>query len=224
MMRIVLCDHHVVFAESLAHLLSERGADVVAVTHDFDDLLQVLGNKVLDICLLDVMFGAASVVDRLKELSDAASAVDVVLLCGQVDQALVEAARGAGVRGIADKRQPVAEILQLLTRVYLGEAPIPADHAIVTPDAPSRRRPANDTQRLAAFLTAREREVLSALVRGDDTGKLARNLGIASATARCHIQSVLTKMGAHSRLEVATTAVRCGMVNPESGEWLIRAG
>jgi two-component system nitrate/nitrite response regulator NarL len=83
---------------------------------------------------------------------------------------------------------------------------------------------ANDAQRLGRYLTAREREVLSALVRGDDTAKLARNLGIAAATARCHIQSVLTKMGAHSRLEVATTAVRCGMVSPESGEWLIRVG
>ena len=224
MMRIVLCDHHVVFAESLAHLLAERGADVVSVTYDIDDLLQVLENKVVDICMLDVRFGATSAVDRLGELRAAAPAVDVVLLCSEVDQALVAAAQAAGVRGVADKRQPVAEILQLLARVHLGEAPIPADQAVVAPKTPSHRPPANDTQRLAAFLTAREREVLSALVRGDDTGKLARGLGIAAATARCHIQSVLTKMGAHSRLEVATTAVRCGMVNPQSGEWLIYTG
>jgi two-component system nitrate/nitrite response regulator NarL len=50
---------------------------------------------------------------------------------------------------------------------------------------------------------------------------VARSLGIASTTARCHIQSLLTKMGAHSRLEVATVAVRSGMVSPASGEWLI---
>lgn len=221
MMRIVLCDHHVVFAESLAHLLAERGADVVSVTYDIDDLLQVLENKVVDVCMLDVRFGAVNAVDRLGDLHAAAPAVHVVLLCSEVDQALVAAAQAAGVRGIADKRQPVAELLQLLARVQRGETPVLVDQA---PKAPSHQPPANDTQRLAAFLTAREREVLSALVRGDDTGKLARNLGIAAATARCHIQSVLTKMGAHSRLEVATTAVRCGMVNPESGEWLIHTG
>jgi two-component system nitrate/nitrite response regulator NarL len=217
----VLCDHHVVFAESLAHLLAERGADVVAVTHDIDELRQVLENKVVDICLLDVVFGTVSAVDRLTELCAVAPAAGVVLLCGQVDDALVATAQAAGVRGIADKRQPVSEILDLLARVHLGEAPISADRGTGTSKVHQRQRPANDTQRLAAFLTAREREVLSALVRGDDTGKLARNLGIAAATARSHIQSVLTKMGAHSRLEVATTAVRCGMVNPESGDWLI---
>jgi two-component system nitrate/nitrite response regulator NarL len=58
------------------------------------------------------------------------------------------------------------------------------------------------------------------LVRGEDTAKLARRLGISRTTVRCHVQSVLTKMGAHSRLEVATTAVRTGVVSPRTGEWL----
>jgi two-component system nitrate/nitrite response regulator NarL len=222
MMRIVLCDHHVVFAESLGHLLAERGADVIAVTNQLDDARIVLENKLVDICLLDVVFGDDNVVERLGELREASPATDLVLLCGQVDQALVSAATAAGVRGIAEKRQPVAEILDLLARVHLGLTAIPA----YPPAGRTRttRSVANDAQRLATFLTAREREVLSALVRGDDTAKLARHLGIAAATARCHIQSVLTKMGAHSRLEVATTAVRCGMVSPESGDWLIRVG
>jgi two-component system, NarL family, nitrate/nitrite response regulator NarL len=221
MMRIVLCDHHVVFAESLGHLLAERGADVIAVTSQLDDARIVLENKVVDICLLDVVFGDDNAVDRLGELRDASPGTDLVLLCGRVDQALVTAATAAGVRGIAEKRQPVAEILDLLARVHLGQTAIPAH----VPAGPGPTRSvANDAQRLAAYLTTREREVLSALVRGDDTAKLARHLGIAAATARCHIQSVLTKMGAHSRLEVATTAVRCGMVSPESGEWLIRVG
>jgi two-component system, NarL family, nitrate/nitrite response regulator NarL len=223
MMRIVLCDHHVVFAESLGHLLAERGAEVIAVTNQFDDARLVLENKLVDICLLDVVFGEENVVDRLGELREASPTTDLVLLCGRVDHALVGAATAAGVRGIAEKRQPVVEILDLLARVHLGQTAIPA-HPAAGPARVSTRSVPNDAQRLAAYLTAREREVLSALVRGDSTAKLARNLGIAAATARCHIQSVLTKMGAHSRLEVATTAVRSGMVSPESGEWLIRVG
>ena len=46
------------------------------------------------------------------------------------------------------------------------------------------------------FLTARERQVLAALVRGADTRQMARSLGISTTTTRCHVQSVLTKMGA----------------------------
>jgi two-component system nitrate/nitrite response regulator NarL len=58
-------------------------------------------------------------------------------------------------------------------------------------------------------------------VRGQDTARLARSLGVAETTARCHVQAVLMKLGAHSRLEAATTAVRYGMVNPADGRWLL---
>jgi two-component system nitrate/nitrite response regulator NarL len=219
--RILLCDYHVVFAESLAHLLAMRGKQVVGVTHNLDEATTALQANVVDVFLLDVVFGAQRPLDRLVDLRRAAPHTHVVLLSGRVDQALVLAARVAGVRAIGDKRQPVAEIIQLLDRVHAGECVRPT---VISggPAAPRQRRwPANHAQRLAAFLTPREREVLSALVCGDDTKKVARSLGIAPATARCHIQSLLTKMGAHSRLEVATVAVRNGMVSPRTGEWLI---
>jgi two-component system nitrate/nitrite response regulator NarL len=221
-MRILLCDHHVVFAESLAHLLAARGNEVVAVTLDADQTLEVLRREAVDVVLLDVVYGGESVVDRLPELRRVRPQARLVLLCDHVDGALVAAVRGTGVHGIIDKRQPVADLIDLLGQPYTGEAVIRANGHLVSSTIPAQRgRPEHDAHRLAAFLTPRERQVLSALVRGDDTGRLAHSLGIASATARCHIQSVLTKMGAHSRLEVATTAVRAGMVSPQTGEWLI---
>jgi two-component system nitrate/nitrite response regulator NarL len=220
-MRILVCDHHVVFAESLAHLLATRGADVVAVTNDLDQTLAVLTREVVDVCLLDVVFGAETVVNRLGDLCAAAPSIKVVLLCGHIEPELVSAARAAGVRGIADKRQPVAEVIETLRLAHANRPAIRIRQPSAGSNSHPIRKPANDAQRLATFLTPREREVLTALVRGDDTTRLARDLGVAAATARCHIQSVLTKMGAHSRIEVATTAVRSGVVSPNTGEWLI---
>jgi len=221
-MRLLVCDHHVLFAESLAHVLTTHGKRVVAVTHRLDDAIKVLRRERVDICLLDVAFGADSEIDRLGELRDASPGTRVVLLSGEIDESLLLGAKVAGVRGVADKRFPVADIIELLDQVEAGETVLLTDrvHDHRRVHIP-RQRPANDAQRLARFLTPREREVLSALVRGVDTNRMAGSLGIAAATARCHIQSVLTKMGAHSRLEVATTAVRYGMVSPETGEWLI---
>lgn len=223
-MRLLICDYQVVFAESLAHLLTARGKQVVAVTHDVDGTIAALGQHSIDVCLLDVAFGGERALDRLPDLHRAAPRTRLVLLCARVDSALVAAAHAAGVSGIADKRQSVAELIGLLDRVHAGMTGPLARHPVSPVSPATRRRPANDAQRLAAFLTPRERQVLSALVCGDNTSKVARSLGIAANTARCHIQSLLTKMGAHSRLEVATTAVRCGMVNPDTGEWLIPVG
>jgi two-component system nitrate/nitrite response regulator NarL len=222
-MRLLICDHHVVFAESLAHLLTARGHRVVAITHDPDQLVEMLQREFVDVCLIDVMFGAENAVDRLPGLRAASPDTHLVLLTGGGDAALVAAARAFGVRGVADKRQPATNILRLLDRVLGGESVIGAERAQPIP-IDNARRYANDAQRLASFLTPREREVLCGLVRGDDTTKLARSMGVAAATARCHIQNVLTKLGAHSRLEAATSAVRYGMVSPETGDWLHRGG
>jgi DNA-binding NarL/FixJ family response regulator len=219
-MRLLICDHHVVFAESLAHLLTARGYDVVGVTHHPDQLLQLLRREPVDVCLLDVVFGDDSIVDRLPALRTASPATHLVVLTAGLGAGLLNAARAAGISGVADKRQPVTEMLQVLDRVVAGESVIEADRTPPPLDN-SARRHGNDAQRLASFLTPREREVLCGLVRGDDTNKLARSMGIASTTARCHIQNVLTKLGAHSRLEAATSAVRHGMVSPETGDWLL---
>ena len=220
-MRILLCDRQVVFAESLAHVLAARGEQVVGVTHDLDSAATVLSERDVDVFLVDVVFGDQRPLDRLAGLHRSAPRTNVVLLSGGVDDNLRARAQAAGVDAIGDKRQPVAEIIELLYRVHSGERPRLT--AQIESHPRCRRRYANDAHRLAAFLTPRERQVLSALVRGDDTTKVARSLGISTNTARCHIQSLLTKMGAHSRLEVATTAVRHGMVNPQTGDWLISA-
>jgi two-component system nitrate/nitrite response regulator NarL len=220
-MRILLCDYQVIFAQALGHLLGARGKQVVGVTNDLDDATAILREQAVDVFLLDVVFGADRPLGRLAELRHIAPRTAVVLLSGRIDDELVAAASAAGVHAIGDKRQPVDEIIRLLERVHAGE------HPALSPAAESlmvhrhRNWPANDAQRLASFLTPRERQVLSALVCGDDTKRVARELGISYTTARCHIQSLLTKMGAHTRLEVATTAVRSGMVSPDSGEWLI---
>lgn len=212
--RVLLCDDHAVFAESLGHLLAASGVDVVAVTFNLNWALAEMRRQPVDVCMVDLMFGNASALDRLDEIRAAAPDVPIVLLSGRIDDALRAAARSRGVAAIADKRQPVAEIVALLGRVHIG-----ATVRDTPPPLPSPRL-GNDAQRLAAYLTPREREVVTALVRGTNTTSIAGSMRITEATARCHVQAVLTKLGAHSRLEAVTTAVRYGLVDPCTGEWL----
>ena len=226
MTRILVCDDHVVFAESLAHLLGALGPEVVAVTFHPNQAIAVLRREPVDVGVFDVAFGTETVLDRLAEIRAAAPNTRLVLLGARLDAQTIAAGQAAGVRGVADKRLPAAQIVQILERVNGGElvlpdSPPPDSLPPARPSRPARGSPADYTQRLAAFLTPRERQVLGALVRGRDTVRLAKELGIAETTARCHIQSVLIKLGAHSRLEAATTAVRFGMIEPQTGRWLL---
>jgi two-component system, NarL family, nitrate/nitrite response regulator NarL len=44
--------------------------------------------------------------------------------------------------------------------------------------------------------------------------EIAKALGVAPNTVRTHVQSILSKLQVHSRLEAAAFAVRHGLVRP----------
>ncbi|MGH3753399.1 MAG: helix-turn-helix domain-containing protein [Pseudonocardiaceae bacterium] len=70
----------------------------------------------------------------------------------------------------------------------------------------------SEARRLAAHLTARERECLVLLIEGLGTRAMTLRLGVSTTTVRSHVQGLLTKLGVHSRLEAAAFAVRYDLV------------
>lgn len=67
--------------------------------------------------------------------------------------------------------------------------------------------------------SARERECLLLLVEGLDTAGIAAKLGVSAATVRTHVQSLMTKLGVHSRLEAASYAVRYRLLDDEESHF-----
>jgi len=65
-------------------------------------------------------------------------------------------------------------------------------------------------------LTPREHEVLRLLARGESTPAIARRLFISAATVRNHAQNILTKLGAHSRLEAVALAFHSRALGPDT--------
>lgn len=68
------------------------------------------------------------------------------------------------------------------------------------------------SNRPGSNLTAREREVLSLLESGVPTQGMADSMKISVTTVRNHIQGILRKLGAHSRLEAVSSARRQGLI------------
>jgi PAS domain S-box-containing protein len=68
--------------------------------------------------------------------------------------------------------------------------------------------------RIADALTPRESEVLRLLAAGSDTDEIADRLTLARNTVRNHIQNILPKIGAHSRVEAVILALQAGLVQP----------
>lgn len=61
-------------------------------------------------------------------------------------------------------------------------------------------------------LTRRELEILSVIATGVNTKDAAERLHVSPATIRNHVQNILGKLGAHSRLEAVAYATRTRLI------------
>jgi DNA-binding NarL/FixJ family response regulator len=67
-------------------------------------------------------------------------------------------------------------------------------------------------------LSEREREVLALVASGDSNREIGEKLFISPRTASVHVSNILGKMGASSRVEAATLALRLGLVTDEAAD------
>jgi PAS domain S-box-containing protein len=78
----------------------------------------------------------------------------------------------------------------------------------VAPPEHSGHGLAGEGTRAEALLTPRELDVLRLIAGGANTRDIAARLGVSPATVRNHVQSLLGKLGVHSRLEALAYVVR----------------
>jgi PAS domain S-box-containing protein len=67
-----------------------------------------------------------------------------------------------------------------------------------------KREPSSSTARSSAglTLTTRERDVITLIALGRDTGEIAGELHISPETVRSHVRNAMAKLGAHTRAQL----------------------
>jgi two-component system nitrate/nitrite response regulator NarL len=76
---------------------------------------------------------------------------------------------------------------------------------------PARRQNGVTESSGIALLSAREREILTLIARGDSNKVIARRLGIAETTVKIHVQHILRKLQLSSRVQAAVYAAGNGL-------------
>jgi putative two-component system response regulator len=122
------------------------------------------------------------------------------------DQPLAVGA-AAGGAGFVAKSATVDILVEAIQFVHEGEAPSPA---MSTPRSAFQPRPTSPG--LGSDLRPRELEVLRLMAAGAANKALAAQLHLSLNTVRNHVQSILYKMDAHSKLEAVAIAVRAGLI------------
>ncbi len=196
------------FVDLLTVGLQERGFDT-EIVDPASAALSVTQSRP-PLCLFD-----QRVPPRDESLELIAEAVDagegrtrVVVLSCAGDEETVRTAHAAGADGFVRTSASVEGLVSVLESVRSGQTGL---------CLPRPRRSESvlgtDLPRLASMLTRRERECLRLLVDGVSTRQIALTLAISELTVRGHVQQLLHKLGAHSRLEVVSLAIRYALLD-----------
>ncbi|MFC5141336.1 LuxR C-terminal-related transcriptional regulator [Actinomycetospora rhizophila] len=202
-------DGHVLFADLLSEALAERGYEEPEGVGDAEALIAEVRRRRPPVCLVDhrsLEFGRGRLLDELVAAAGGHTKV-VVVSCGPAGHR-GDTAGALGVDGVLDKRAGLSTLLDALRRVLDGEVVT----VVAGRDGAPRSGEARRLRQRAESLTARERECLALLVDGATTEQIERTLHISVMTVRSHVRSLLRKLGAHSRLEAASLAVRYELV------------
>jgi two-component system, NarL family, nitrate/nitrite response regulator NarL len=210
---VVVGDDHGVFVDALSTVLGQRRLVVRAVAHRAADVLESVREHTPAVCLLDRSFGDGDGLDLIPELLAASPGTRIIVVTADTDRGAAEEALARGARGFVHKTRGVTALVDAIHRVAAGGTVVELPPRR-RPDAdrPDPDRPDPELRRLASYLTVRERECLTLLVEGLGTAEMAAKLGVSATTVRTHVQAVLAKLGAHTRVEAAAMAVRHGLV------------
>ena len=133
--------------------------------------------------------------------------IPVVLMLNLTESAVVSSVLRSGIRGVIPFDATSEEIEGAVHAVHAGlVVTMPASLEELLPD----QQPIADD--LSEPLSDREREVLDRLAEGLSNKLIAHRLSISEHTVKTHVASIFAKLGASSRTEAVSQAIRRGLV------------
>jgi two-component system, NarL family, nitrate/nitrite response regulator NarL len=204
---------------------------------DVGEALRSLAQARPDVILLDNHLPGVRGVEAIPSLKEAAPGCRILMLTVSENEEDLTAALQAGADGYLLKTVESDQLCDAIVKVLDGKSvvspemmtklfsvfrnqgvPTPAAAAPAVPIAaaavvseePARAAPVEEGPSVSeglAKLSARERQILALIARGDSNKLIARELDIAETTVKIHVQHILRKLNLTSRVQAAVLAV-----------------
>ncbi|MGW5876369.1 response regulator [Nocardiopsis terrae] len=213
--RVVVADDQEIVRTGLSMILdAQPGIEVVGRASDGREAVE-LGRRLRpDVCLFDIRMPVLDGVEATRAL--AGPGVEdplavVVITVFDLDE-YVYAALRAGARGFLLKDAGTDLLTRAVRAAAEGEALIAPSVTARLLEAFAGSGPAGPPAQPLQPLTDREEQVLAAVARGRTNTEIGEECHIALSTVKTHITSLLAKLGARNRVEIAMWAYETGRV------------
>ena len=213
--RVVLADDQEIIRTGLRMILNaQRDIEVVGEAADGREAVELARRLRPDVCLFDIRMPELDGIEATRQL--AGPGVDdplavVVITTFDLDE-YVHGALKAGARGFLLKDAGPELLVQAVQAAARGDAliaPSVTVRLLATFSNPGAGMPRAQP---VEPLTAREEEVLVTVARGRTNAEIADELYISLSTVKTHLASLMNKLGARNRVEIAMWAHETGRI------------
>jgi len=209
--RVLIVDDHTIVREGLTTLLEiHPELSLVGEAADGRKAIELCDQLTPDVILMDLMMPKVDGVTAIQSIMKSHPEMRILALTSFVENEMLKAALEAGAVGYLLKNISAAELVEAIKGAHVGKpslAPEATQALIQSITAPPS---------LGYDLTPREFDVLNHLVEGLTNAEIAQRLGVKPSTVKNHISNILSKLGAVSRTEAATLALKHKLVIPSS--------
>lgn len=216
MISVLLADDQALIRSAVRDLVAhEPDLEIAGEAEDGARAVQLARRLHPDVVLMDIRMPGLDGIGATAAICDdpalAATRV-LVLTTFEEDEYVLQALR-AGASGFVGKGTEPDALMAAIRTVHRGDALLSA----AATAALIRRfvQPADGTGRalpeVLRGLTDREVEILELVGRGLGNQAIAERLVISPATAKTHVNRVMTKLGAHDRAQLVITAYESGL-------------
>lgn len=205
--RVFIVDDHAMVRRGLAAFLRAKpDLQLVGEASDGAEAITLCERLQPDIVLMDLVMPETNGIEATRAIRGRWPAIHVIALTSFDDKELVREALAAGALSYLLKNVSAEDLAEAIRAAHSGRSTLAAEavKALIQPVQPEQR-PGED-------LTAREREVLGLMVRGMTNPQIAAQLVVSRATAKAHVSSVLSKLGAANRAEAVALALQRKLV------------
>jgi DNA-binding NarL/FixJ family response regulator len=207
--RVVVADDQEIVRTGLTMILNAQPEiEVVGEAADGRQAVDLARRVRPDVCLFDIRMPVLNGIDATRALAGPGVAdplAVVVITTFDLDE-YVYAALRAGARGFLLKDAGPALLAQAVHAAANGDALIAPSVTTRLLAAFADNGPAAPPRQPVDPLTEREEQVLAAVARGRTNNEIGAELFITLSTVKTHIASLMAKLGARNRVEMAIWA------------------
>ena len=201
--KVMVVDDHPLMRVGVSAIINARpNMTVVAQTGTGEEAVTLFREHKPDITLMDLRLPKMTGVDAILAIRARYPESRFVVLTTYEGDEDIHRAFEAGAQGYVIKGMPYQTLIDALLRVHSGGRFLPPPVA----RALESRMPDSD-------LSPREQEVLELLVNGKSNKEIASELGITSATVKCHVSTILMRLNVSDRTQAVVAALQRGLVH-----------